>query len=157
MWATAGLDLARKRGGLRILPPFGHANSGIYRGRLEALFGAMSFIRHSLSEYVIIADGSLIANMDYEKILAYHEETGADITVVLSKETLNGEIVPDTALLDLDESGRVTGVQLGNQFHGEQNSYLDVCVMKKTCWSGWSAIFPAGTCTPSPGTCSRAA
>lgn len=46
-------DLARKRGGLRILPPFGHANSGIYRGRLEALFGAMSFIRHSLSEYVI--------------------------------------------------------------------------------------------------------
>lgn len=45
-------DLARKRGGLRILPPFGHANSGIYRGRLEALFGAMSFIRHSLSEYV---------------------------------------------------------------------------------------------------------
>ena len=124
-------DLARKRGGLRILPPFGHANSGIYRGRLEALFGAMSFIRHSLSEYVIIADGSLIANMDYEKILAYHEETGADITVVYQKETLNGEIVPDTALLDLDESGRVTGVRLGNQFHGEQNSYLDVCVMKK--------------------------
>ena len=34
-------DLARKTGGLHILPPYGRANAGMYRGRLEALAGAL--------------------------------------------------------------------------------------------------------------------
>lgn len=30
-------DLARKTGGLHILPPYGRSDNGVYRGRLEAL------------------------------------------------------------------------------------------------------------------------
>ena len=32
-------DLARKKGGLYILPPFGNVESTLYRGRIEALYG----------------------------------------------------------------------------------------------------------------------
>jgi glucose-1-phosphate adenylyltransferase len=35
-------DLARKKGGLYILPPFGNSNASLYTGRIEALNGAMS-------------------------------------------------------------------------------------------------------------------
>ena len=37
-------DLARKTGGLHILPPYGRSDNGVYRGRLEALAGAAEFI-----------------------------------------------------------------------------------------------------------------
>ena len=42
-------DLARKRGGLTILPPFANNDGahGIYRGRLEALQGGLDYIRHN--------------------------------------------------------------------------------------------------------------
>ena len=49
-------DLARKVGGLVIIPPFASQTSGIYRGRLEALQGAISFIRHNNAKYVLLAD-----------------------------------------------------------------------------------------------------
>ena len=40
-------DLARKQGGLHLLPPFGHVDSGMYRGRLEALYGFINFVKNS--------------------------------------------------------------------------------------------------------------
>ena len=57
-------NIARKRGGLVILPPFASQGSGIYRGRLEALGGAMSYIRHNDAKYVLITDCVIIAIMD---------------------------------------------------------------------------------------------
>ena len=43
-------DLARKNGGLHLLPPFSHVGSGIYRGRLEALDGIWNFVEHSSAD-----------------------------------------------------------------------------------------------------------
>ena len=56
-------DLARKKGGLYIIPPFGNVDSKLYRGRIEALYGAMGFIKKSLAEYVVIADCDIVTNM----------------------------------------------------------------------------------------------
>ena len=76
-------DLARKTGGLHILPPYGREGTGIYRGRLEALAGAAEFIRESNAEYVVMADSNVIANMDMRPIVDFHEKNGADITLSL--------------------------------------------------------------------------
>ena len=60
-------DLARKRGGLMILPPAALSDSGdIYRGRVEALSGIMSIIEDSTAKYVLAADCDLMANIDYD-------------------------------------------------------------------------------------------
>ena len=75
-------DLARKKGGLYILPPFGNVESTLYRGRIEALYGAMSFIKHSRAKYVILSDCDVVTNIDYKPIVAAHIESGADITAV---------------------------------------------------------------------------
>ena len=63
-------DLARKRGGLVILPPFASSQgSGIYRGRLEALQGAMSYIKHNDAKYVLLCDSDIIANIDMREMI----------------------------------------------------------------------------------------
>ena len=73
-------DLARKVGGLHILPPFGNtAQNGIYRGKLEALHGALAFLTHSNCKYVVMSDCNIISNMDYRPLVQYHIEKGADI------------------------------------------------------------------------------
>ena len=36
------------------MPPFSHVDSGIYRGRLEALNGVWDFVEHTSAEYVMI-------------------------------------------------------------------------------------------------------
>ena len=48
-------DLARKTGGLVLLPPFGALdNSGLYKNRLEALKGITGFLSRRSAEYVIL-------------------------------------------------------------------------------------------------------
>jgi glucose-1-phosphate adenylyltransferase len=82
-------DLARKREGLYILPPFGNAASaGMYRGRIEALSGIMGFIKHSDARYVVLADCDMICNFDIKAILNEHIEKGADITAVYQPKVL---------------------------------------------------------------------
>ena len=49
-------DLSRKRGGLRILPPFSYANQSHkeYRGNMEALSGVAGYLKNIRQDYVIM-------------------------------------------------------------------------------------------------------
>jgi len=82
-------DLNRKNGGLFILPPFAHGNTGIYKGKLEALNSALSFLKHSKCEYVLMCDSTVICNIDFDEVLESHLKSGADITVVANKDYEN--------------------------------------------------------------------
>ncbi|MDR1408675.1 MAG: glucose-1-phosphate adenylyltransferase subunit GlgD [Oscillospiraceae bacterium] len=101
-------DLARKREGIFMLPPFSSTDStGVYRNRVEALKGILGFIREAEKEHVLLVDGNLICNPDFGDMLAYHIETSADITIATLRGTpprLN-----NTMLLESDSTGRVTG------------------------------------------------
>lgn len=82
-------DLSRKRGGLRILPPFSYAgNYGFqtYRGRMDALAGVVSYLRNIRQDYVVLASGEVLANLPLEEVFRQHLETGADITAVCAQE-----------------------------------------------------------------------
>lgn len=79
-------DLATKNGGLHLLPPFSHVTSGMYRGRLEALYGVWDFIKTSDADYVVLSDCDVVANMDYSKVIDYHISTEADITCVYAND-----------------------------------------------------------------------
>lgn len=78
-------DLSSKNGGLHLLPPFSHVDSGMYRGRLEALNGVWEFVEHSNAEYVIMSDCDVVTTIDYKAAVAFHELNGADITVIYGK------------------------------------------------------------------------
>ncbi|MBQ6092355.1 MAG: glucose-1-phosphate adenylyltransferase subunit GlgD, partial [Clostridia bacterium] len=75
-------DLARKRDGLTILPPFDLAgNGGVSRNRIEALHAMLNYMGHSNKEYVLLADANVVATLDYEALMENHERSGADITI----------------------------------------------------------------------------
>lgn len=73
-------DLSRKNAGLFILPPY-NFGGGQYSGRLEALRNTMDFIQASNEEYVLLSDTNIICNMDFAKLIEYHEAKEADITI----------------------------------------------------------------------------
>lgn len=125
-------DLARKKGGLHILPPFGHVEAGLYRGRLEALYGAISFLKASATEYVILSDCDIIANIDFKPIVNAHINSGADITCITRTGLFNSEIVSASTVLVSDETGRVAEVLHKPNLAGECTLSLNMFVLKKS-------------------------
>jgi glucose-1-phosphate adenylyltransferase len=78
-------DLARKRGGLRLLPPFSQKpGSGNPKGRIEALANLGSYVADIKQEYVLLADGDVAINIDLNKVFEHHLSTGADVTPVVT-------------------------------------------------------------------------
>ncbi|MBC8571037.1 glucose-1-phosphate adenylyltransferase subunit GlgD [Zongyangia hominis] len=124
-------DLARKKGGISILPPFGHAGSGIYRGKLEALHGILGYIRHSQAQYFVLADCDVIANINLKKAIDQHMETGADVTILYKKDYVVPDAVQECTVFEIDDTGRVTDVLINPQTSGECNINLNMYIISK--------------------------
>ena len=59
-------DMARKNGGLKLLPPFADARKfGVeeFRGKMEALSGVRSYLHEIRQKYVVLSDSDLIINL----------------------------------------------------------------------------------------------
>lgn len=77
-------DLDRTFGGVTILPPYqGKKKQDWYKGTANAIYQNINFIERYDPEYVLILSGDHIYKMDYSKMLAYHKEKGADITIAV--------------------------------------------------------------------------
>jgi len=76
-------DFGRKQGGLYVFTPAVTAeNSNWYRGTADTIYQNLSFLKSSHEPYVVIASGDCVYKMDYNKLLEYHIQKKADITVV---------------------------------------------------------------------------
>lgn len=122
-------DLARKKGGLYILPPFGNVESTLYRGSIEALYGAMSFIKHSRAKYVILSDCDVVTNIDYKPIVAAHIESGADITAVAHTGVYSSDDIKTSTVFNVDADKNVTSVLINPDISGTCTTSLNVFVM----------------------------
>ena len=124
-------DMARKIGGLHLLPPFSDVSSGIYRGRLEALYGISNFIRASAAEYVIMSDCDVVTCFDYDAIFDAHVKSGADITAVYARANLTMEDASHSNVFGIDADGRVNNVLINPVLSGECNIALNTYVISK--------------------------
>jgi len=122
-------DLARKRGGLRLLPPFGYAGvRESYRGKMEALHHVGDYIERVRHEYLVLADGDLVANLPLEEIFDYHLKYGWDITCVCSTKPV-GLIESETYLVK-GRRERVEDVIIGRTELGAME-YLGVSIISR--------------------------
>ncbi len=79
-------DFGRKQGGLHIFTPTVTSdNSFWYRGTADSIYQNLSFLKESHEPYVVIASGDGIYKMDYNELLEFHMEKGADISLVCSE------------------------------------------------------------------------
>ncbi len=74
-------DLARKQGGLYILPPNLFKAGNAAATSLEQLIGIRSFISSASQEYVYVCDSDVVSNFDLKKMYRTHIKSGADITI----------------------------------------------------------------------------
>jgi glucose-1-phosphate adenylyltransferase len=75
-------DLDRKDGGVTVLPPYvGSSEMKWYSGTASAIFQNLNYLYQYDPEYVLILSGDHIYKMNYELMLDYHIEKGADATI----------------------------------------------------------------------------
>ena len=130
-------DLARRSGGLKILPPYissydNAAANKFYTSRLEALMGTTSFLNRCNEEYIVMSDCDVICNIDFRDVITRHIESGADITFVTKKDELVGVGADEQnlTLIKADESGKVIDVVSG-KYDDSYQLYINIMVMKR--------------------------
>ncbi|WP_343210087.1 glucose-1-phosphate adenylyltransferase subunit GlgD [Anaerolentibacter hominis] len=104
-------DFGRKQGGLFVMnPTITTQNSNWYRGTSDAMMQNIGFLKKSHEPYVIIASGDGIYKLDYNKVLEYHIEKKADITIV-TKDLPNWEDASRFGVVKTDDDGRIVSFE----------------------------------------------
>jgi glucose-1-phosphate adenylyltransferase len=109
-------DLARRSGGIKILPPFITAYDNqtaqkLYTTRLEALMGVTNFISRCNEDYIVLTDCDVVCNIDLKKVIAQHAETDADVTVVTKKiHTDEHELSSHVYVVSRKEDGEIAEI-----------------------------------------------
>lgn len=122
-------DLARKKGGLHLLPPFSQVGGGTYQGRLEALSNIWSFVEHTRAKYVVLSNCDVITTIDFNDALEHHQTSGADITFIYGKGIYNRDSCPNSCILQIDENDTIQEVLTNPLLSGECNISLDMFIM----------------------------
>ena len=103
-------DLDRNYGGVTVLPPYeSTAESEWYTGTANAIYQNMRFMDIYDPEYVLILSGDHILKMDYEVMLDYHKEKGADVTIAAMQ--VPWEEASRFGIIVTDEDRRITEFQ----------------------------------------------
>lgn len=121
-------DLARKEGGLILLPPYSDESEMLYRNRLEGLKGASAFLKKCKEDFVVVADSDAVYKLDYSKVIEQHAKTNADITLVYHEHEC-GE-VNSYIMLDTDKTGKVTSIDVNQAAPGVRKHYINVFVAR---------------------------
>ncbi|MGN0349803.1 MAG: glucose-1-phosphate adenylyltransferase subunit GlgD [Roseburia sp.] len=100
-------DFGRKQGGLFVFNPTVTVdNSWWYRGTADAMYQNISFLKKRHEPYVIITSGDCVYKGDFNKVLDYHIEKKADITVVC-KDMGPSEDVSRFGVVRMNEDAKI--------------------------------------------------
>lgn len=128
-------DLSRKHSGVTILPPYSYSKkasplvTGEYRGKIDALAGAVDFLQKNKADYVVIADGDIVANIPLDDVIERHEKSGADLTMVCTKKQKDS---PFTTYVELNRRKEAVDIRVGDSNDGKcKHVSLGVYVMSR--------------------------
>lgn len=100
-----GLDA--KDSGVYVLPPRekADANLDVYRGTADAISQNIDFIDSFSPEYLLVLSGDHIYKMDYDKMLDFHKENGADATIAVIEVPMKE--ASRFGIMNTDEGGQI--------------------------------------------------
>ena len=129
-------DLARRRGGIKIFPPyitaFADKTRDPYASRLESLKSISNKIYDMRSDNVVLSDCDGICNLDISDMIRQHESTGADITIAVQNMTVPPEAAANSVIVNSNSNGRITGVLVRPQrLIGNVDVNLNVWVVSR--------------------------
>lgn len=99
-----GLD--RHSGGATILQPYSSIDGeNFFKGTAHAIYQNIEYVDLYDPEYLVILSGDHIYKMDYEKMLEYHKEKNALLTIAVMP--VPWEEASRFGIMNTDESGRI--------------------------------------------------
>ena len=124
-----GLEL--EEGGLEFLTPYAMSTTDNYRGKLESLYSAMDFLNYGdEDEYVVMIDSAVLSNIDLEKVVESHIQSGKDLTVVTKSGIANGTKQLDLAI-KLDSKGQIQDIAVDYAAPADYEASMDIFVLSK--------------------------
>ena len=129
-------DLARRSGGIKILPPYitaydNAAGQKLYASRLEALMGARNFINRCTEDCFVLSDCDIICNIDLNAVIEDHAKSGADVTFVTKRvDTTGMDIAENVGVITTDADRNVTDFVMTKP-EGEVNLYTNIMVVSR--------------------------
>ncbi len=124
-------DLARRRGGLNIWPPFADKSIKMHNSRVESLESIIHFLEYQKESYVVLSDTNLAVNVDYKAMMEEHQKSGADITMLYYKTEIPAGRRNDNCTVSVDEEGRVEQFYFNDYRPGLQNLNMNIYVMER--------------------------
>ncbi|MCC6849377.1 MAG: NTP transferase domain-containing protein [Deltaproteobacteria bacterium] len=91
---------------IQTVPPQLHLVSRWYAGTSDAVFQNLDLLDEERPRNVLVLSGDHVYRMDYGRLLAFHAERGADLTVACTRVPL--EEARRMGVLGVDEAERVT-------------------------------------------------
>ena len=99
-------DFGRKQGGLYVFTPAITAEGSFwYRGTADAIAQNLSFLKNCHEPYVVITSGDCVYKMDYNKMLQFHKEKGAECTIAVMPVSM--EEATRMGIMSTDENGAI--------------------------------------------------
>ena len=128
-------DLARRSGGIKILPPYisafeNAASNKYYSSRLEALLGTVNFFNRCNEDYVVMSDCDVICNVDLNDVIEQHIRTEADITFVTKMTTHSSH--ETVSVVGCDKDGIITDIVDRKNVSKKSRVYINIMVLKRT-------------------------
>jgi len=100
-------DFGRKQGGLYVFTPtLTKENSFWYQGTADAIYQNLDFLKRCHEPYVVIASGDGVYKLDYNRVLEYHIQKKADVTVVCKEMSADADFTR-FGILKMNEDGRI--------------------------------------------------
>lgn len=130
-------DLARRSGGIKILPPYitsfeNAASNKYYSSRLEALMGTVNFLNRCEEDYVVMSDCDVICNIDLNKVIESHIASNAAITFIVKKADIAGHNENEkVCAVEFDENNNLTEIAERKITEGVSNIYVNMMVVKR--------------------------
>jgi len=105
-------DLARKSGGVTFFPPYHADERRSVNSELDGpLQRAAEFLAETKeAEFIVLADSSIIYNIDYRKVFEAHKKSEADVTAIYNRKKIMPSERENTVAFSISEENRVTGV-----------------------------------------------
>ena len=99
-------DLDLNNGGVYVLPPYqGLKGAEWYKGTANAIYQNIGFIDQYNPEYVLILSGDHIYKMDYNKMLQFHIDRKADVTIAVRPVPM--KVASSFGIMNTDETDRI--------------------------------------------------
>ncbi len=92
-----------------LLPPMQRTGANWYMGTADAVYQNIYSIGSEQPKYMIILSGDHIYKMDYSRMLEYHQQTGAEVT--LATLPISPDEVSRFGVVEVSQSGEVQGFQ----------------------------------------------